>query len=187
MKPREQIKKAHEDAVIGSFLTWFNSKYGTNFEIIDKPVAPDAIAQDGDKYVWIEHADIYRSAEEAREERSAVTPGEKAYKRQERSILSPDERTAIAFVSTLNKKLSKESYEKWHNKYGQGILILTERDPLFDQSTWECINEHLNSCNFEDDKGFFKKVFFGYHCMNGLDFVEVDLKNSKQWTSANSS
>jgi len=183
MKPREHIKQAHENAVIDSFLTWFNSKHGTNFKIMDKPDPPDAIVQDGDKYFWIEHADIYRSWEEAREERSAVTPCENPYERQEHPIGNPDKRTAIAFVSTLNSKLSKDSYEKWHNKYGQGILILTERDPLFNQSTWECINEHLNSSTFDNDRGFFKKIFMGYRCAIGLDFIEVELKLSEQGTS----
>ncbi len=180
MKPREQIQRAHEDAVINSFLAWYNSKNTTNFIVIEKPDPPDAIAKDGDKLIWIEHADIYRSYEEAQEERSFVTPGEKPYIRKEHPIFSPDERTAIAFITTLHKKISKVSYEEWHIKYGQGFLILTERDPLFSQSTWDCINEHLDSTSFINNTGFFKSVFLGYRCMNGLDFIEVVLKNSQQ-------
>lgn len=180
MKPREQIQRAHEDAVINTFLAWYNLRNTTNFTVIEKPDPPDAIAQDGDKFIWIEHADIYRSYEEAQEERSYVNPGEKPYVRKEHPIFSPDERTAIAFMTTLDKKISKGSYEEWHIKYGQGILILTERDPLFSQSTWACINEHLDSATFGNDKGFFKSVFFGYRCMGGLGFTEVILQDSQQ-------
>lgn len=178
MKPRERIKQTHEDAVIEKFLSWYNSTHETKFKIIDKPEPPDAVAQDEGKYIWIEHADIYRSSEEAREERSAVTPGEKPYQRQEHLISEPDKRMAIAFVFTLNKKLSNNSYRNWYEKYGPGILILTERDPLFDQSTWDCISEELNSCSFENDKGYFKKIFLGYRIMGGLSFIEAEYRNS---------
>lgn len=179
MKPREQIKQAHEEAVIEQFLAWYNSKHGTAFKVIEKPQPPDALAQDQEKYIWIEHSDIYRSWEEAREERSTVTPGETPYERQEHPIYAPDERTALAFVSTLNKKLSKDSYDKWFRKYGPGILILTERDPLFDQSTWDCIIEKLKSSPFEDNRGFFKNIFLGYRSREGLLFIEVDYRKAK--------
>ena len=179
MKPREEIKQAHEESVIEQFLAWYNSKHGTAFRVIEKPQPPDALAQDHEKYIWIEHADIYRSREEAREERSAVTPGETPYERQEHPIYEPDKRTAVAFVSTLNKKLSKDSYDKWFKKYGPGILILTERDPLFDQSTWNCIIEKVNAHFFEDDKGYFERVFFGYRSMEGISFIEVDYRKAK--------
>jgi len=177
MKPREQIKQTHEDAVVDQFLSWYNSKHETKFKVIDKPEPPDAVAQENEKYLWIEHADIYRSSEEAREERSTVTPGEKPYERQEHPIVEPNKRVAVAFVSTLNNKLSKDSYEKWYEKYGPGILVLTERDPLFDQSTWDCISTELDSCSFEHDKGYFKEVFLGYRSMGGLAFIEVKYRN----------
>lgn len=178
MKPREKIQSAHEDAVIEQFLTWYNSKHGTEFKVFDKPQPPDALARDNDQVIWIEHADIYRSWEEAREERSAVTQGETQYDRLEHPIIEPDKRTAAAFVTTINKKLSKSSYEKWYKKYGPGFLILTERDPLFDQSTWDCISEELDSFSFDNDKGYFKKVIFGYRSMRSLAFIEVKYQNS---------
>jgi len=176
LKPREKIKQAHEDAVIEQFLSWYNSKHRTEFKIVEKPQPPDAVAQAHDVYIWIEHADIYRSSEEAREERSAVTPGETPYERQEHPIYEPDKRTAFAFASTLNKKLSKDSYVKWFKKYGPGILILTERDPLFNQSTWDCITEKLKSCSFEADRGHFKNIFLGYRSMEGISFIEVNYR-----------
>ena len=178
MKPREKIQSAHEDAVIEQFLVWYNSKHGTEFKVFEKPEPPDALARDNGKVIWIEHADIYRSWEEAREERSAVTPGETPYERQEHPIIKPDKRAAAAFVSTMNSKLSKSSYEKWYNKYGHGILVLTERDPLFDQSTWDCISEELDSFCFDDDKGYFKETVFGYRSMGSLAFIVVKYQNS---------
>ena len=178
MKPRERIKQAHEDAVIDQFLGWYNSKHGTEFCVFEKPEPPDALAQHDDKFMWIEHADIYRSSEEAREERAAVTSGETPYERQEHPICEPDKRTAFAFITTLTKKLSKDSYDKWFEKYGPGILLLTERDLLFNDSTWDCITEQLKVHNFRNDKGYFETVYLGYRSMGGLAFIEVEYQNS---------
>jgi hypothetical protein len=174
IKPREVIKQAHEDSVIELFLEWYNAENQTQFTVINKPEPPDAIVQYGNKTIWIEHADIYRSTEEAREERSAVTPGETPYYRQEHPIHEPDIRIAFAFISILKKKLLKDSYEKWFKIYGPGILILTERDPLFSQSTWDCITEKLESESFQNDKGYFETVYLGYRSMNSLAFMRVD-------------
>ena len=172
MKPREQIKQMHEDDVIEQFLSWHNSKCKTQFTVIEKPEPPDAIAKDGNNYIWIEHADIYRSMEEAKQERSTVTPGEEPYERQEYPIFEPDKRTAVAFEKILLKKLSKKSYSKFAEKYGLGILLLTERDPLFSKSTLNCIGDRLKSCDF-NNKGYFGSVYLGYRNMSNLVFVEV--------------
>lgn len=158
MKPREKIRQAHEDAVIDQFLEWYNSKNGTNFKVFEKPQPPDALAQDDGKFIWLEHADIYRNSEEAREERSAVTPGEIPYERRD-LIYEPDKRTAFAFIATLTNKLSKNSYNIWFEKYGPGILILTERDPLFNESTLDCITEELKTANLQSDQGYFHTVY----------------------------
>lgn len=178
MKPREAVKQAHEDAVISEFLDWYNLANKSNFKLIAKPEPPDAIAKYLKKEIWIEHADIYRSAEEAREERSAVTPGEKPYNRQEHPIFEPDKRTANALIATLKKKIQKNSYEEWFKKYGGGFLILTERDPPFDQSTWDRINDELKKASFQNDKGFFESVYLGYRSGGGLAFIEIKYRNS---------
>lgn len=178
MKPREKIKQAHEDAVIDQFLEWYNLKHGTKFEVFEKPDPPDALAQHDGKFVWIEHADIYRSSEEAREERAAVTPGENPYERKEHPIYDPDKRTAFAFAATLRKKLSKNSYDIWFEQYGPGILVLTERDPLFDESTWDCISDKLKVEIIQNDKGYFHTVYLGYRSMGGLAFIEIEYQNS---------
>ena len=74
-------------------------------------------------------------------------------------------------------KYSKDSYEKWYEKYGPGILVLTERDPLFDQSTWDSMSSELDSCSFENDKGYFKEAFLGYRSRGGFAFIEIEYQN----------
>ncbi len=173
MKPRENLQRQHEKWVIDQFLSWYNIKQGTEFKVVKRPDPPDAIAQDKNNIIWIEHTDIYRSAEEAKEERSLATPGEIPYERQEHPIASPDKRIAISAVRTLNKKLSKESYYNSFEIFGPGILILNERDNLITESTWDCVMAEINSHCFAYDKGYFKNVFFGYRSLGSLSFHEV--------------
>lgn len=178
MKPRGKIQQSHENAVIDQFLSWYNLKHRTGFKVFSKPEPPDALAKFKQKVIWIEHADIYRSREEAREERSFITPGETSYERQERPIFEPDNRVSEAFIFTMENKLSKDSYKKCCEKYGPGILLLTERDPLFNQSTWDSMSSALESCSFESDKGYFKKAYLGYRGRNGLGFINIEWHRS---------
>ena len=107
----------------------------------------------------MEHTDAYRSPEEAQEERSHVTLGENSFHRKEHPIVSPDERIVAAVVSNLHSKLQKNSYEAVYEKYGQGTLIVSERDPLFDSHALNNIKMVLSSYNFDGDCGYFKQAY----------------------------
>ncbi len=173
MGPRDQVKDAHEDAVIAQFVVWLNNQSGKRYQVIAKPEPPDAVLKCDGEYTWVEHADIYRSAEEAHEEYSAVTPGEREYIHSEHSIREPDERLASALCVTLQKKLSKESYGEPNGRYGPGILLLMERDALFNKSTLKCIYERMQDCKYPNDKGFFAKVYLCVRLTDGLIFVQL--------------
>ena len=131
MNPRAGIKKAHEEFVLKEFVRWFNLKHRKQYEIICRPDPPDAILKYHDKFLWIEHADIYRSGDEAHEEYSFATPGETPHRHTEYPIVEPDRRTAIAVISTLPQKLAKNSYADIFNILGKGIILITERDLFF--------------------------------------------------------
>jgi hypothetical protein len=112
------------------------------------------------RWLWVEHADIYRSGEEAHEERSLAASEEKDYFHTRHPIVEPDQRLAIAFVETLRDKLQKSSYTCAFKTYGPGILILTERDPLFTGSTVERIYKEIAADEFSGDLGYFSDVYF---------------------------
>ena len=169
--------QAHEDAVVDQFLEWYNSEHETEFSVLEKPKPPAALAQHDGKFMWIEHADIYRSSEEAREEGAAVTPGETLYEGQEHPIDEPDKTTVSAFVTTLDQKISKDSYDKMFEKYGSGILVLTGRDHLVNESTKDCITEQLQMENFPNEKGQFQTVYLGYRSMDDLAFIEIEYQS----------
>ncbi len=162
MQARKQIKDKHEGCVIEAFVCWYNAQTAQRFSIVARPNPPDAVVQFEDTKLWIEHADVYRGPEEAREEYAYATLGESDYDHSERPIVEPDERTTIALLAILDKKLAKESYKEFFEKFGKGLLLLTERDPLFSESTMECIRERLREHNFSKDRGYFKEAYIGY-------------------------
>lgn len=135
MHSRKVTQDNHELAVLNEFINWLNSQSHEEFKIIERPDPPDAIIKGNSSTEWLEHTDAYRSPEEAQEERSLVTLGEKTFHRKEHPIVSPDERITAAVVNNLHSKFQKSSYKAAYEKYGQGSLIVSERDPLFDAHT----------------------------------------------------
>lgn len=179
MRPREQIKRAHESAVIDQFVSWLNRSKGARFTVVDRPDPPDAIIVDGNKASWVEHADLYRDWEEAREELTFVTPGERHICHSENPIADPDLRTAAAFVQTMRDKLTKGSYKPIFEKYGRGYLVISERDPLFDRDTIQEIDCATEAALFREDKRYFKGVFLALRGNSGLVFGKVRYYRTK--------
>ena len=181
MTSRKEIQEAHENDVIQQLVDWLNFTTSSHFRVTTRPDPPDAVLCDEccSRWVWAEHADIYRSAEEAHEERSLAVPGEKDYFHTEHPIVEPDQRLAIAFVERLHDKVQKSSYACAFETYGPGILILTERDPLFTGCTIERIQAELAVYDFSGDLGYFKDVYFGYRSLSGVRFERTRYKSTR--------
>ena len=160
------IKNVHESAVVNDFVVWMNRTQGTDWRVIDRPDPPDAVIADGDAYAWVEHTDLYRHWEEARSETSFATRGKEHIPHSENPICDPDRRTAMALMKTLQNKLSNNSYRSAYERYGQGYLVISERDALFDKDTEQEIDRLTDEVVISGDNGFFKKV---YLAMRGAD------------------
>jgi len=173
MNTRKTIKNGHENYVVSQFIAWYNKRYRSNYTIVDKPDPPDAIARSNRRTLWLEHCDIYRSGDEAREEYSAIVPGEKFVPHSEHPIFDPDERTASALLALIGNKISKTSYDKYAEKYGKGVLIATERDPLFSDSTIQTIKRKIHSANIDIVPSHFRSVYLGFRVRNGLEFTKL--------------
>ena len=181
MTSRKEIQEAHEHDVIRQFITWLNSTTSSHFRVTARPQPPDAVLCDEccSRWVWVEHADIYRSGDEAHEERSLVIQGERDYLHTEHPIVEPDQRLSTAFVETFGAKLQKSSYAAAFEEYGPGILVLTERDPLFTRSTIAQIQKEAAAYDLSFDLGFFKDAYLGYRSLAGLRFERVYSKLTK--------
>ena len=181
MTSRKQVQDAHEDDVIRQFIAWLNSTTSSHFRVAARPDPPNAVLCDEccSRWVWVEHADIYRSGDEAHEERSLAVAGEKDYFHKEHPIVEPDLRLATHFVEIFGDKLQKSSYACVFETYGPGILVLTERDPLFTGSTFERIQEELTAHDFSADLGCFEHVYFGYRSFGGLRFEPIRYKSPR--------
>lgn len=137
MGGRKQIQKAHEKAVVQQFAQFCLQSPAENWHIVqDHEDPPDGLLKRNDKYLWIEVVDVYHNSDEAHEERSAVTPGEK---RHYHTPLEGFCRDHIDFMAQrvfkeAKKKMQKIGYARLKDTYGPGVLICCERDPLFDSS-----------------------------------------------------
>lgn len=168
---RREIQQRHEYAILTLFAQHLSSLAGSTYELVEQPDPPDGVlrCQSGQS-IWVEVADIYRSADEAHEERSHVTPGEDRFVHREHPILSPDERTAVAAISVINNKIAKDSYQPISEKYGLGILITCERDPLFDENTLAEIRDRVRNEMTRlrsVSKGFLREVYLYQSPANG--------------------
>lgn len=166
-RPRDFVKDLHENASIQEALDILNLGQVKQFKIIERPDPPDAIIFNGETYSWIEHVDAFRSDEEARELLSSVTPGETPYQRNEQLIYSPDTRIVESIKCKLLNKLKKTSYEPYFKKYGKGILIISEQDCLFSETSVEHLAEEIDrmySLLAIDavNQGYFKKAYIKF-------------------------
>ncbi len=174
MKDRQIIKDKHENAVIQQFVTWWNKKNNLNYEITEKPDPPDAIIMDGKEISWIEHTDLYGDRVMARNEITLLAKDEK-HKPHDPKVpfIEPDLNIASELINRIEDKLSKKSYKSWKQKYGKGYLIISERDPFFDE---ESINEIINiirNKNIANDRKYFKGVYLAIRNNGGLKFGEI--------------
>lgn len=168
---RREIQQRHEYAILTLFAQHLSSLTGSTYELVEQPDPPDGVlrCQLGQS-IWVEVADIYRNADEAHEERSHVTPGENRFVHTEHPIVSPDERTAIATINVINKKIAKESYQPISEKYGLGILVACERDPLFDENTLSEIRNRVRNemARLRSvSKGFLREIYLYQSPANG--------------------
>ena len=168
---RREIQQRHEYAILTLFAQHLSSPTGSTYELVEQPDPPDGVlrSQSGQR-IWVEVADIYRSVDEAHEERSHVTPGEGWFVHREHPIVSLDERTAVAAISVIKNKIAKDNYQPISEKYGLGILIVCERDPLFDENTLTEIRDRVRnemSRLRSVSKGFLGKVYLYQSPANG--------------------
>lgn len=170
MNQRKAIKNAHENYVIDCFLKWINANSKHSFVFVEKPDPPDAIIRCKEFESWVEHTDVYRNHEEAREELTTVTPGETPILHSEEIIFEPDAITAHQVLAAIDKKIAKSSYKRVYDEFGAGILLLSERDPLFSESTLHRINDYLKATDFAHVHSYFSRVYLAYRYHTELKF-----------------
>lgn len=174
---RDAAKRAREEALLQEFIVWLKSNESTDYRIVDRPDPPDAIITSSLKTTWIEHADIVRSDEEAHELFSLLNPEEPRYFHKGLAIDGHDGLPREA-VRTLAKKLTKASYASICTAHGPGLLLLSEMDPLFDESTLreivEDVREFLRQCP-EVNRGYFERVYLRYWDNNRQQYTYIKL------------
>ncbi len=128
---RKFVKIQHETAILDEVVDAMNRVYGFCYKVIERPDPPDAIISNGTTTSWIELVDVFRTGDEAREQFSFVTPGEIPHLRREKIIENSDGRIINGILTACYSKATYSSYKPVSERYGPGILIVSEQDPLF--------------------------------------------------------
>lgn len=159
---RQALRDFRENAIIQEFVQWLNAHESTDLRIVERPDPPDAILTCSSAVTWMELTDIVRNKDEAEELFSYMATGSPTHRHEGLAINGNDVLPEV-FLATLHNKLVKTSYLDVYKKYGRGILLLNEVDPLFDESTLELIIEAVEL--YLDDNpgggyGYFRPVYF---------------------------
>jgi hypothetical protein len=174
---RKPAKRAREEGIINEFRQWLNQEQSTDYQLAACPDPPDAILRSSRGTSWIEHADVLRNKNEAHELFSMMNRNESPYKHPGLAIDGYDA-LPDAFISTLQSKLQKESYDGVKNEYGPGILLLCEMDPLFDEWTLNSITENVETylqAYPAGGRGNFSHVYLRYwhNTLREYTFVKI--------------
>jgi hypothetical protein len=157
------VQKAHERFTTELFLKWFNRQHRSQFIVIDEPDPPEAIIQSGKTTRWIEVTAIYWSDAFAQDLNSYVTEGE-VHKPIPDGIVSVNSTQAFVgrFVAALAKKLSKNSYVPFRDKYGPGYLIISIQYPFFNNNVMARLGRAWTAAH-KVDVGCFRSVYLAHH------------------------
>lgn len=130
---RKEVKEAHENAVLNSFVKHCENNNRVVI-IIDKPEPPDAIVTIDGYKTWIEVTDAFISKELA-ESTTTYAADDKTHKpvpKEKRFLIEPDRQFSNILETIIVKKYEKASIGKVYKQYGEGILLVGIINPFSD-------------------------------------------------------
>lgn len=166
MANRKPIKQAHERFHVENFLNWFNCVYRTDYKVIAEPDPPEAIIKSRSRTSWIEISTAFLNSGYAQDVFSYATPGEKHSSITGKLIISPDEQFAHNLVSVIKKKLEKNNYNEFYEKYGPGYLVVPIHNPFLDEESMKCAKVVWSNSTV-NNFGYFRSVRVAFRSLGG--------------------
>jgi len=144
------------------FIALLSEKEGSSYSVRDGPDPPDFLLNSISRTSWLEVTDIYMSEAQAkfvncREEKTFEFSG------------TGDE-TAVRLIDQLNRKLANSNYAQIFRQRGQGILLLTCCDFVFDEVNLARVEQCLAGFTPIDNLGYFSIAYFEYRLPSGYRF-----------------
>lgn len=159
--PRHAVKQAHERYQVRLLLKALNARYRSSYEVISEPEPPEAVIRSNRNLRWVEVVTAYLNADFARDLNSFATEGEAHHSISGKVIVSPDEQFSENFVSVVQSKLEKKTYEQYRDLYGPGYLIVSIQNPFFGEDLLNTISELWQTANI-NDLGCFRSIYLTY-------------------------
>ena len=139
MTTRREINPLHEAAVVKAAVNAHNARFGCGFIIIDKPDPPDAILQDGERQLWLEHTDAFYPG--WARDLTTFAASDKSHVPMDGGLhANMDQSLAEVFCSVVRKKLDNPAYVPLVRDLGPGILVVGLESPWLSDETIEAIS-----------------------------------------------
>ena len=161
MADRRPVQQAHERTFVNHFLNWFNSAYRTDFKVTSEPNPPDAVISSSRAIRWVEVSTAFWTTAYARDLYSYATPDEEHVPVGAGPFQGMDNEFARNFVAVVKKKLEKDSYIEWRDKYGPGYLVVPIKHLWFDARTVKQMKIEWTASKF-DDLGCFRGIYIAF-------------------------
>lgn len=163
---RHSVKKDHERFQVGLLLDALNARHKSDYVVISEPDPPEAIIKSRRTKRWVEVVTIFLNDDFARDLNSFATEGEQHYSISGTLIVGPDEQFTKRFVSTVQDKLQKKSYEEFRDSFGPGYLLVSIHNPFFDDNTLTMIQEQWCASKLNDLRCF-RSIYLTYRVEQG--------------------
>ncbi|MGH6839913.1 MAG: hypothetical protein ACREDT_14160 [Methylocella sp.] len=172
---RRPTQQEHERANVSSFVSWFNRVYRTDYKVDSEPNPPEAVLRSScGSTCWVEVSSAFLNEDYAKDRYSFATPGEAHKPYRNRPLQEPDNNFAQRFVCVVKKKLEKQSYIPYKNKYGGGYLVVPIMNPLFNEQTFQAMKAAWATfAPTVNDLGCFSSVYILSASNDPIEFLPL--------------
>ena len=167
---RRTTQEAHERFNVTTFVDEINRRHRASYRVVEEPNPPEAIIQSKGKISWVEVTSAFMNRSFAEESWSYATPGEKPRPMPSEVIVGPDAQFATNFAATVTKKLEKESYVPFRDKYGPGYLVVSVQYPLYGSDTPRFMRRAWQKTQVED-RGCFRSIYLVVRRYRGYQVI----------------
>lgn len=168
---RSSIKQAHERHQVGLLIDALNTRHRSDFKVISEPEPPEAIIQSRSTTRWVEVVTAFWTDSFAQDLYSYATEGESHRSIGDGIFMNMTPEFAKKFVSVVQAKLQKTTYEQFRDRYGPGYLVVSIQFPFFGKDALDYIEKEWWQ-NSVHNLGCFRSIYITYRIFHGYKVVK---------------
>lgn len=164
--PRRAVQEAHERFNVDLLIDTLNKRHRSKHKVISEPNPPEAIIRSGKTTRWVEVVTVFWNSDFAKDLYSYATEGEDHKPIGDGVFTNVTHEFANSFVTAVQNKLEKATYEPFRNAYGPGYLLVSIQFPFFGKDAFDFIYREWCKREFQD-RGCFRSIYLAYRVFDG--------------------